>query len=189
MFNKSCEFYTDICYHFDSPCNKDVALRDRLLIYYPNITLCDSGCTNAGVNLTSMTAICVCKYKELTEDDTDEVGNLYKEAMKEVYDILNQINIAVMGCYKDLFDPKYFLTNLGGFIILTMIMVQIIALIIYYYSSSFLMKKYVYDITESYLLYLNRSPLFNNKVMKFKFNNNQNDDDNANLDRNKKKKK
>ena len=188
VFNKSCEFYTDICYHFESPCNKDVALRDRLLIYYPNITLCDSGCTNAGVNLTSMTAICVCKYKELTEDDTDEVGNLYKEAMKEVYDILNQINIAVMGCYKDLFDPKYFLTNLGGFIILTMIMVQIIALIIYYYSSSFLMKKYVYDITESYLLYLNRSPLFNNKVMKFKFNNNQSDDDNANLDRNKKKK-
>jgi hypothetical protein len=108
--------------------------------------------------------------------------------MNEVYDILNQINIAVMGCYKDLFDPKYFMSNLGGFIILFMIMVQITTLIVYYYSSFFVMKKYVYDITESYLLYLNRSPLFNNKVMKFKFNNNQNDDDNANLDRNKKKK-
>ena len=188
VFNKSCEFYTDLCYHFDSPCNKDVALRDRLLIYYPNITLCDSGCTNAGVNLTSMTAICVCKYKELTEDDSDEVDNIYKEAMNEVYDILNQINIAVMGCYKDLFDPKYFMSNLGGFIILFMIMVQITTLIVYYYSSFFVMKKYVYDITESYLLYLNRSPLFNNKIMKIKFSNNQNDDENANLDGNKKKK-
>ena len=189
VFNKSCEFYTDLCYHFESPCNKDVALRDRLLIYYPNITLCDSGCTNTGVNLTSMTAICECKYKELTEDDTDEIEYIYKEAIDEVYDILNQVNIAVMGCYKDLFDPKYFLSNLGGFIILTMIVVQIITLIAYYYSSFFLMKKYVYDLTESYLLYLNRSPLFNNKIMKFKFSNKINDDDNVNLDENKKKKK
>ena len=143
-------------------------MRDRLLIYYPNITLCDSGFTNTGVNLTSMTAICECKYKELTEDDTDIVDNIYKETMNEVYEILNQINIAVMGCYKDLFAPKYFLNNLWGFIILTFIVVQIISLIIYYYSSFFFMKKYVYDITESYLLYLNRSPLFNNKIMKFK---------------------
>ena len=110
--NKSCELYTDICYNFDSPCNKDVALRDRLLIYYPNIILCDSVCTNIGVNLTSMTAICECKYKELTEDDTDIVDNIYKETMNEVYEILNQIKIAVMGCYKDLFAPKYFLNNL-----------------------------------------------------------------------------
>ena len=189
VFNKSCEFYTDLCYHFESPCNKDVALRDRLLIYYPNITLCDSGCTNTGVNLTSMTAICECKYKELIEDDTDEIEYIYKEAIDEVYDILNQVNIAVMGCYKDLFDPKYFLSNLGGFIILTMIVVQIITLFAYYHSSFFLMKKYVYDLTESYLLYLNRSPLFNNKIMKFKFSNKLNDDDNVNLDGNKKKKK
>jgi hypothetical protein len=70
-----------------------------------------------------------------------------------------------------------------------MIMVQIIALMVYYYSSIFVTKKYVYDLTESYLLYLNRSPLFNNKIMKIKFNNNQNDDENANLDGNKKKKK
>ena len=62
VFNKTSGFYTDICYHYESPCDKDVALRDRLLIYYPNITLCDYGCNNAGVNLTSMTAICECKY-------------------------------------------------------------------------------------------------------------------------------
>ena len=72
VFNKSGEFYTDLCYHFESPNNKDVALRDRLLVYYPNITLCDSGCTVYGVNLTSITAICKCTYKEMTEDDTKE---------------------------------------------------------------------------------------------------------------------
>ena len=44
-------------------------------------------------------------------------------------------------------------------------------------------------ITESYLLYLNRSPLFNNKIMKFKFSNNINEDENINSDGNKKKKK
>ena len=54
IFNKSCEFYTDLCYHFESPNNKDVALRDRLLVYYPNITLCDSGCDIYGVNYMHM---------------------------------------------------------------------------------------------------------------------------------------
>ena len=72
VFNKSSEFYTSICYHFDSPCDKDVALKDRLLIYYPNITLCDSGCKNTGVNLTSMMAICECKFKEISNNDTEE---------------------------------------------------------------------------------------------------------------------
>ena len=185
IFNKSCEFYTNLCYHFDSPCNKDVALRDRLLIYYPNITLCDTGCTNTGVNLTAMTAICECKYKELTDDDNDGEINLYKEAVNEVYNILNQVNLAVMECYQDLFDLNYFMSNTGGQILLVMILVQIITLMIYYYSSIFFIKKYIYSMTESYILYLNKSPLASTKIKNFNFKNNEKLDDN-NSDNNKK---
>jgi hypothetical protein len=72
IFNKSSGFYHDICYHFESPCDKDVALNDRLLVYYPNITLCDSGCTNSGVNLTTMTALCECKFKAMTDEETED---------------------------------------------------------------------------------------------------------------------
>ena len=160
VFNKSSGFYRDLCYHYESPCDKDVALRDRLLIYYPNITLCDSGCNNAGVNLTSMTAICECKYKEMTDDDEDDNSNLYQSAVNEVFNIFNQINIEVMACYKDLFDYDYFISCTGGLIILCLIFVQFINCIIYYFISFFSIQKYMYNMTENYLLYLNKSPMY-----------------------------
>ena len=162
VFNKSCEFYTDLCYHYESPNNKDVALRDRLLVYYPNITLCDSGCDIYGVNLTSMTAICTCKYKEMTEDNIEEEEkNLYQSAVREVFDILEQINLAVMGCYKDLFQYKYFVKCTGGIIILCLIFIQCISIIIYFAFNFFTLKKYIFNLTENYILFLNKSPMFN----------------------------
>ena len=178
VFNKSSEFYTSICYHFDSPCDKDVALKDRLLVYYPNITLCDSGCKNIGVNLTAMTAICECQFKNLTEMDLEKDDNIYKEVVNEVNKILSQVNLDVMECYKDLFKYEFFISNSGGFIILALIFIQIATLIVYYFSSFFLVKKYIYNITENYLLYLNKSPMVNTNVINFKNNNNKKDDNN-----------
>ena len=167
VFNKSSGFYTDICYHYESPSNKDVALRDRLLIYYPNITLCDNGCDNTGVNLTSMTAICECKFKEMSdEDENDDNSNLYQTAVNEVFNILNQINIAILACYKDLFDYKYFISCTGGLIVLILIFIQIVNCFIYYFLSFFSVKKYMFNMTESYLLYLNRSPFYKPYVNK-----------------------
>ena len=180
VFNKSSEFYNDLCYHFDSPCNKDVALKDRLLIYYPNITLCDSGCTNVGVNLTAMTAICECKYKDYTEDDSDDEDNIYKDVVNQVNNILNQVNLAVMGCYKDLFEYDFFISNTGGIILLILIIIKIITLIIYYKSSLFLINKYIYNVAHNYLLYLNRSPFANTNFFDFKDNNNKKIDNEKN---------
>ena len=175
VFNKSCEFYTDLCYHYESPNNKDVALRDRLLVYYPNITLCDSGCTVYGVNLTSITAICKCTYKEMTEDDTKEESNIYEAAVKEVFNVLDQINLAVMSCYKDLFEYKYFIKCTGGLIILCLFFIQCINIIIYYFLSIFSIKKYIFNMTENYILFLNNSPLYNPNMINNKKNDEEND--------------
>mgnify|MGYP002624199862 CR=1 FL=1 len=174
VFNKSCEFYTDLCYHFESPNNKDVALRDRLLVYYPNITLCDSGCTVLGVNLTSITAICQCTYKEMTEDDTSE-ENVYETAVKEVFNILDQINFAVMSCYQDLFEYKYFIKCTGGLVILCLFFIQCINIIIYYFWSFFNIRKYIYNITENYILFLNNSPMYNPNINNNKKKEDEND--------------
>ena len=66
IFNLSDDFYTDICYHFNSPNGKDVPLQDRVKSYYPNLTLtCDYGCINKGINLSSMESICQCKLSDL----------------------------------------------------------------------------------------------------------------------------
>ena len=170
VFNKSSDFYTSICYHYDSPCDKDVALRDRLLIYYPNITLCDSGCKNAGVNLSSMMAICECKFKELTDEEDDENDNIYKDVVKEVNKILSEVNLEVMECYKDLFQYSYFTTNTGGVIFLLLIFIQIITLIVFYFSSLFVVCKYIYNITENFILFLNKSPIVNYNIFNLNIN-------------------
>ena len=100
-----------------------------------------------------------------------------------------------MECYKDLFKYEYFISNTGGFIILFMIFIQIIAFITYYLSSSFFIKKYIYNVTENYLLYLNNSPLVNTNIINFNNdkkekkdeneNNNDNNNDNDNAHNNK----
>ena len=166
IFNKSSDFYKDLCYHYESQFDKDVALRDRLLIYYPNITLCDSGCTNTGVNLTSMTAICECKFKEMNEEDEEDNSNLYQSAVNEVFNILNQVNLAVLACYKDLFDYKYFISCTGGLMMVFIIFIQFIDCIIYYFISFFSLKKYIYNMTENYLLFLNKSPMYKPHINK-----------------------
>ena len=65
VFNLTDVFYTDICYHFDSPINKDIALNDRILLCFPNISLCDEDCLIKGVNLTSLKSICECKFSDI----------------------------------------------------------------------------------------------------------------------------
>ena len=188
VFNKSSEFYTSICYHFDSPCDKDVALRDRLLVYYPNITLCDAGCKNTGVNLTSMMAICECKFKEMTDEENEGDENIYKEVVNEVNKILNQVNLAVLECYKDLFQYEFFISNTGGIIFLVLISIQIITLAVFYFSSLFLISKYIYNVTDNYVLYLNRSPMVNNNIINFTKKNNEQNNDKENNDNNPPKK-
>jgi hypothetical protein len=174
VFNKSSEFYTDLCYHYDSPCGKDIALKDRLLIFYPNITLCDSGCTVIGVNLTELTAICECTFKDLANNSNTE-DNIYEDAVNKVNDIINQINLVVMGCYKDLFQYDYFHSNIGGVTLLILIGIQMIIYLVYYFSSLFLINKYIFSITDNYILYLNESPLVNIKIIS---NNNNNEEKN-----------
>ena len=39
IFNLSSIFYTDICFHYSSKFNKDIALKDRILIFFPNIVI------------------------------------------------------------------------------------------------------------------------------------------------------
>ena len=120
-----------------------------------------------------MTAICECKYKDYTEDDADYEDNIYKDMVNQVNNILNQVNLAVMGCYKDLFEYDFFISNTGGIILLILIIITIVTLIIYYKSSLFLINKYIYNVAHNYLLYLNRSPFANTNFFDFKDNNNK----------------
>ena len=63
VFDSSGAFYADLFFEFDSSTGRDITLEDKLKEFYPNILLCDKGCTSKGVNLTVMKIICSCYFK------------------------------------------------------------------------------------------------------------------------------
>ena len=164
LLNKSSLFYTDICYHCNLPVKKDVPLKDRISLYFPNIILCESNCIPVGVNLTELKAICECKYnsknKNLLEDNL-----MYQTGVGEIRTFLSNTNIEVITCYKDIFKYKYFISNVGGFMILFCIALQIIFTIIYYKKGMYPIRKYIFDITSKYITYLQKDNNISNNLV------------------------
>ena len=150
IFNLSENFFSDICFHFESPNGKDVALKDRIKEFYPNVTLCDSGCQNRGVNLTTMKAICECKFNDLMNNIIISETGFYASGIEDALEILSTSNFEVMKCYKDVFKMKYFKKNLGGFIMLFLLFCQIICTIIYFFYSLNNIIKYLFNIMNKY---------------------------------------
>ena len=130
VFNLSSVFYTDICFHFDSFIGKDIALKDRILLCFPNVTLCENNCQIKGVNLTNLKAICECKFNNILSNSLG-TDLLSQSQLGDIKNILGQTNIEIIKCYKDIFKYKFFISSSGNFLILILILCQVICTIIY----------------------------------------------------------
>ena len=169
IFNLSSAFYTDICFHYNSPNGKDVPLQDRVKAFYPNITLCEAGCTNKGVNLTTMESICQCKFMDIMNNELLEENVVLKNTLGQVTDLLKNSNLDVLKCYKDVFNPKYIIKSEGGFIILSIIFLEIILTIIFYLYNYNNITSYLFNLTEYYSSVI-RSKKDNNNLIDNKDN-------------------
>ena len=156
VFNITDEFYTDLCYHYESPNRKDIPLKVRLSYFFPNITLCEEGCENVGVNLETMKAKCECKFTDLVNMDIMS-DNLYGQAIQEIFEIISELNIAVVKCFNDIFNKKYFVKNTGGFIILSLFIGQLICFIVYSIDGLYYIRKYLLNLAQSYMHYTNKN--------------------------------
>ena len=159
IFNISNEFYTDICFYFESWNNKDVVLKDRINYIYPNITLCDSDCKNIGINLTSLTAICECSFRDLLDIsalDKDWISDniLVNEAINKIHELISLLNLEVMKCYKTIFDPKYISKCTGGFLVLFILICSIICTFIYFNYSIKEILGFLFRVSRLYLQYI-----------------------------------
>ena len=144
--NLSDVFYNDLCVSFKSPNGKDVPLKERILIFFPNITLCENNCNNIGVNLTSMKAICECKLKELL-DETEDASKLIG---LDFTNIIESLSLNVLKCYKTLFQLKNFINCYGGFILIILIIAQTICVIIALNISIYRIRRKTFDLLEQY---------------------------------------
>ena len=155
IFDLNDPFYTDICYDFESPTNKDIPLKDRVSVFYPNVTLCDEGCTNKGVNIEDMTSICDCSFVDIANSNIVKENVILDSVFGEAMDIINESNILVMKCYKYIF--KHFTRSVGGWLCLILLLAQIALTIIFYLYELFRLKRYVLNLTESYLTFISKS--------------------------------
>ena len=178
IFDLNSEFYNEICFHFNSPNGKDATLKDRIKTFYPNITLCDPGCRNKGINITTLKAECECTFQDLLSKkilDNALFGNnvLIKESLQEIEDLINNLNIEILMCYKDIFDIKYFKKNISGFIIISLFVFYTICIIYYFLISKHLVLRTIYSLSEKYFLYIlkNKNKNKNSKIKKFYQNN------------------
>ena len=171
IFDLKSDFYNDICFHFDSPNGKDATLQDRIKTFYPNITLCDDGCRNRGVNLTTMQAKCECIFHDLLSIsilNNELIGDniLIKEAVGQLMDVLDNLNIEVLMCYKDVFKFYYFKRNIGGFIIIGLIILETISIIYFYLFTLNNIVRTIYYLTEKYFL-IQKKPKIKKKDSRF----------------------
>ena len=170
IFNLEDKFYTDICYKFESPINRDVSLKDRALIFYPNITLCDEKCVMKGVDPNTMKAKCECRFNDILNNDFLSNNMWYKSQMEEITQLFTGTNLIILKCFKEFFKYKYFINSIGSYIIMGIIFIKIIMTIIYCPRFIYSIKKYIFSITEEYITYLNRHKNLNAPKKKSKSN-------------------
>ena len=166
VFNSTSEFYVDICYYYNSSIRKDIAVKDRVKIFYPNITLCENGCKIKGINATTMVAECECKINNLINNNALSDNAFYQSQVGEIQELLSQINIDILKCTFEVFKHKSTTSFTGTYIILSLIFVQIVLTIIFFVRSIKKFKIYIFIILDSFLTYIRSQKNFPPKKTK-----------------------
>ena len=115
---------------------------DRLIMNYPNISLCGFQCEYLGTNYITLITECKCPYKEteiilfnytlnaLADESINGIQNIYITSMTVVLLYYENLKLSFLGCFKNVFMPKLFITNIGGIIILILLIIDIVCVII-----------------------------------------------------------
>ena len=186
-----------IYYDFDNPKKRDMALKDRIKETYVNVTLCDDGCINTGIDLQNNVATCDCKLNDITDNDLIHENAALEYVVGEIFELINSSNIMVLKCYKYLL--KNFTKSTGAIIILILLILCIVFASVFFTLELAKMKRYISSITEKYTYFLTNFPnlakLFNprrknikNRSEKIKISKENESEDSANKNINKKSK-
>ena len=132
---------------YDSPNGKDATPSDRLNAYYPNISLCETGCTYDEVDLTTMEVSCKCEYSDIMTS-TGVGEKLLEDSFGEVFEMIENSNIVIFKCGSDVFVAKHFFKNAGSYIVLGIMIAQGACVVIYYLLSYNPMMRYLYYLSE-----------------------------------------
>ena len=160
VFNLSSDFYKDTCYYFISPAKKDIALKDRIKIFFPNITLFENGCNIKSINSTTMKAECECKLNNLINKNALANNAVYKSQVGNIEEFLSHSNLEILKCGSNILKHLKLTSFIGSFIFISFILCQIILSIIYFSASIKPLKKFINDIIELYIFHIKKHDNF-----------------------------
>ena len=117
-----------------------------MLYIYPNVSGCDKGCKYENTNYNTFITECKCIYNDtnynlinsnpLEDEIFKKENDFFFSLLIEIEDAIENTKILYLLCYKNVFTFKYFIRNLGGFIILILLIIQIICIIFLIKNSS-----------------------------------------------------
>ena len=131
-YNESSEYYNDLCYPSTTEYNTDIILEDRIDEYINNnMSLCETNCDYKGYDSEKKIVQCKCEIKiafSLILDLEIDKKVLYN---KFIINFKKITNFYVIKCYKLLLCKEGIINNIGSYVILVIIFIDIILTIIF----------------------------------------------------------
>ena len=130
-YNISSDYYNDICYPYTTEDKTDIILNDRRNEFIENnMSLCENNCEFIEYDKETNKVECECSIK-INFPLISEISINKDKLLKNFIDLKKTINISIIKCYKLVFSKEGLINNIGSYIILFIIILNIILLIIF----------------------------------------------------------
>ena len=183
--NISSKYYNDICFSYTSEKGTDIILNDRKNEFIDkNMSLCDSNCDLIEYSKEINMSKCECEVK-IKIPFIDKIVIDKQKLKRKFKDINNIMNIKLLKCYKELFTSKGLKVNIGSYIILLMIFINIICIILFLIKGLNFLLKIINKIISQNLI-KSENKIINKKNNEYNIYNNNNSK-NKKIENNRKK--
>ena len=131
IYNLSSEYYNNLCHSSNRNNNKDTILEDRKKEYIDNnLSLCEQDCEYEGYDTNIKKSKCNCFIK-LKMPIISEIEVNKDKLINNFINIKDITNMKIIFCYKELFSDEGLKINIGNYIILSIILINIACLVFY----------------------------------------------------------
>lgn len=135
-------YYNDICFTYTTEFNTDIILYDRKNEFNKNyLSLCQNNCTYKGYDSINKRALCNCQIQTRSSSRINKDQIVYK-----FLNISTDYNIKVLQCFQLLFSKNGFIKNIGNYIILIIIIINILSAVYVYVKEYGLLCEQINDI-------------------------------------------
>ena len=133
-YNLSSGFYNDICYTSKSRYNTDTILSRRQLNYIDyNMSVCGLNCEFIYYNNEVGESVCSCDVKTKIPFLKD-IRFDKKILLNSFIKINNLMNLKMLKCYKNVFNKKNIIKNIGFYVFSILVILNIICVFLFYYK-------------------------------------------------------